>query len=48
MYGSAYLFYFRNPARSDMMKGLVTSKIIGKINDNASCLPSFKKNDENF
>ena len=42
MYGFTYPFHFRNSTRSEMMKRFVTSKIISKINDNASCLQCFK------
>lgn len=42
MYGSAYPSHFRNPTRSEMMKRYITSKVISKINENASCLPCFK------
>ena len=48
MYGSAYPSYFGNDRRSKIMKGFVTSKVISKINDNASCLPYFEYNDENL
>ena len=41
MYGSAYPSHFGN-ARSEIMKQFVTSKVIGEINDNASCLPCLK------
>ena len=47
-HGSAYHFRFRNPTRSEMIKRFVTSKIISKVNDNASCLVCFKQNNKNF
>ena len=38
LYGSAYPFYFRNPARSGMMKLFIISKVISKIYDHVTCL----------
>ena len=42
MYGTAYSFHFKNPTRSEIMKRFVTSKVISKVTDNASCLLCFK------
>ena len=44
-YGT-YLPHFGNSKRCEIMKGFVTSTVISKIN--ASDLPCFLKNDENF
>ena len=48
MYDSAHLFHFGNARRNQIIKRFITSKVVSKINDNASCLPCFKQNDENF
>ena len=42
MCGSFYPSHFGNARRSEKIKRLVTSKVINKINDNASCLLWFK------
>ena len=43
MYSSAYPFHFKHPTRSEMMKQLVTSKIIRKINANVACSQCLNK-----
>ena len=48
MYGSAYSSHLGNARGNQIMKRFVISKVISKINDNASCLPCFKYNDETF
>ena len=41
VYGSAYPPHFGN-ARSEVLKQIIASKIICKINDDALCLSCFK------
>ena len=41
MYGFAYPSHFGNARRNQIMKRFVTSEVISKINDNASCLLYF-------
>ena len=36
-YGSAYPSHFGNASRNQIMKQFVTSKVVHKINDKASC-----------
>ena len=48
MHGSAYPSHFENARRNQVMKRFVTSKVISRINDNASCLPCFLKKIWNF
>ena len=42
MYDSAYPPHYKNARRSEIMKWFVTSKVVSKINANASCLPCLK------
>ena len=48
MCGSAYSPHFENARRIEIMKQFVTIKIVSQINDNAPCLPCFKRNVEIF
>ena len=42
MFGPAYSSSLKNPARSEMVKQFVSSKVRRKIYDHASCLACFK------
>ena len=41
MHGSAYNSHFGNPTRREVLKRIIISKVLSKVDDNASSLPCF-------